>query len=159
MFIIMYAILNNWHIIMKKVLSMFVSLFVIFGFLAVNFNLVIAQWDRPESVGANFNNNCLTWMWQWCLTYETMIWMKDYQPGSGYTATSIAQDLVVSATYMVWTVLTIAIVYCWLKYIFASAWGKDPKDYWKRLIQAAIWAVLVWWAYAIVRLIQYIARW
>jgi hypothetical protein len=51
------------------------------------------------------------------------------------------------------------IVICWLWYIFSSASGKETSKYKKWLINAALWAVLVRWAYAIVRLIQYIARW
>lgn len=126
-------------------------------------NLSLAQWDAGE-VGVNIDKKeCLMWVWQNCFHYEKMMWIDDDQPWSGYTATSIAQDVVMSATYMVWTVLTIVIVICGLWYIFSSTWGKglfgkDPSEYKKWLINAALWAVLVWWAYAIVRLIQYIAR-
>ncbi len=108
--------------------------------------------------------DCLMWVGQDCFEYETMMWLSGYQPGEWYTATSIAQDVVVAATYMVWTVLTIIILICGLWYIFSSTWGKglfgkSPSDYKSWLIKAAIWAVLVRWAYGIVRLVQYIAKW
>ena len=95
---------------------------------------------------------CLTWVGEECLVIEI-------NPDNPATPESIAQDVVFSATYMVWTVLTIVIIVCWLWYIFSSASGKDTSKYKKWLISAAIWAVLVRWAYAIVRLIQYIAKW
>ena len=130
--------------------------------LSINFIWwwVLAQGKvKPWDAGINLSGDCLMWVWQNCFNYEGMLWLSGSQPGSGYTATSIAQDVVISATYMVWTVLTIVIIVCWLWYIFASASGKGTDKYKKWLISAAIWAILVRWAYAIVRLIQYIARW
>lgn len=72
---------------------------------------------------------------------------------------TLTQDVVYWATFMVWTVLTVAIIYCGLMYIFAARWGSDTSKYRKWLVDSAIGALLVWWAYAIVRLIQYIAKW
>ena len=143
---------------MKKILSTVLGIILAFSFFTVT-NISQAQ-EASKNVGVNIDNTeCLMWMGQDCFEYEKMMWIKDYQPGSWYTATSIAQDVVVSATYMVWTVLTIVIIVCWLWYIFSSASGKDTSKYKKGLVSAAIWAILVRWAYAIVRLIQYIARW
>ena len=71
---------------------------------------------------------------------------------------AIAQDILLSATYMVWTALTIVIIYCWLWYIFAARWWNDINKYKNWLKKAMIWVILVWWAYVIVRLIQYIAK-
>lgn len=142
---------------MKKLLSTILGIFLAFS-LFIMPNILLAQ--RAADVGVNIDKEwCLMWVWQDCFQYETMMWIKNYQPEAGYTATSVAQDVVMSATYMVWTVLTIVIIVCWLWYIFSSASGKDTKRYKDWLIYAAIWAVLVWWAYAIVRLIQYIAKW
>lgn len=141
---------------MKKILSVLLWMFIVLWFYAINSNFVLAQGE----VGINIDKKeCLMWIGQNCFHYEKMMWIADSQPWSGYTATSIAQDVVFSATYMVWTVLTIVIIVCWLWYIFSSASGKDTSKYRKWLVYAAIWAVLVRWAYAIVRLIQYIAKW
>ena len=121
-------------------------------------NKVPQQWSAASEVGINFNWDCLMWMWKWCFDYEKVIWIDEAQ-NPNITATSITQDVILSATYMVWTVLTIVIIWCGLWYIFASRDGKDVSKYKKWLISAAIWALLVRWAYAIVRLIQYIAQW
>ena len=142
---------------MKKIFSAILGVFLVFSLFIIP-NVLLAQ--QSSDVGINTDKpDCLMWMWQDCVEYEKIIWIKDYQPGSGYTATSIAQDVVVSATYAVWTILTIVIIVCWLWYIFSSASGKETSKYRKWLVSAAIWAILVRWAYAIVRLIQYIARW
>ena len=114
--------------------------------------------NKASDVGINLSDNCLMKMWTNCFDYEKLIWIDKTQ-NKNITAASIAQDVILSATYMVWTVLTIVIIYCGLMYIFASRDGKDVSQYKKWLIYAAIWALLVWWAYAIVRLIQYIAKW
>ena len=143
---------------MGKVGSLLLGLFTMF-FLVLLWNFVLASWDiyKNSGIWINFWDNCLTWMWKWCFDYEEMIWISKVQNGN-ITTTSIAQDVLLAATYMVWTVLTVVIIYCWLRYIFAAKWWKDPKEYKDWLISAAIWALLVRWAYAIVRLIQYIAK-
>lgn len=131
---------------------MVLSLF--FSLISLTLNTTYAQ----QEIGIDTSNNCLIWMWKWCFRYETVIGIDEVQHAN-YTAESIAQDIILSATYMVWTVLTIIIIICWLGYIFAARDGKDVSKYKKWLISAAIWAILVRWAYAIVRLIQYIAKW
>jgi hypothetical protein len=117
----------------------------------------------PEDVGVNkLKEGCLTGMGKWCFSYDAMIRWKDSQTtaiNKNRTVMTIAQDVILTATYMVWTVLTVILLYCWLMYIFAARWGKEPSKYKDWLVKAAIWAVLVRWAYAIVRLIQYIAQW
>lgn len=142
---------------MKKILSTVLGIFIAIS-LFIMPNMILAE-SAPPDVGINLTEDCLMWMGQNCFHYEKMMWIDDSQPD--YTATSIAQDVVLSATYMVWTVLTIIIIYCWLWYIFSSASGsgKDTSKYKKWLIYWAIWAVLVRWAYTIIRLIQYVAKW
>ena len=141
---------------MKKfILWMFTSIIVMCAFLMGNISLAQGSAD----VGINFNDWCLTWMWKWCFDYEKMIWI-DKKQNENITVTSIAQDVILAATYMVWTVLTLVIIYCGLRYIFeAKSWSWNVKPYKDWLIRAAIWALLVRWAYAIVRLIQYVAKW
>ena len=145
----------------KKLFYWLVWLTLILG---VNFIWwwVFAQQDVAEDVWINSKGSCLTGMWQWCMSYDTLIWGKDSQlteKNKDRTVMTIAQDVVLSATYMVWSVLTFILLFCWLMYIFASGNGKDPSNYKKWLIRAGIWAFLVRGAYAIVRLIQYIAKW
>ena len=120
-------------------------------------------WGSSSSdIGINLQWWCLTWMWEWCFKLDYLLWWKDSEiakRNDNRTVLTIAQDVVLAATYMVWTVLTIVLIYCWLMYIFSSWKWKDPSKYKKWLIYAAIWACLVRGAYAIVRLIQYIAKW
>ena len=149
---------------MKKILLL--SLFTIFSIIPL-WTSVLAQEkskDTPQTpqtssdIGIKFWNNCLKWMWRDCFDYEKMVWIEDSQPD--YTATSIAQDLIFAATYILWTVLTIIMIICGLWYIFAArSWSSNTSKYKTWLINAAIWAILVRWAYAIVRLVQYIAAW
>ena len=137
--------------------------------MVVSFNIIwwwaFAQQQTdgtPEDVGISREGSCLTGMWKWCFSYDNLIRWKDSkltQTNKKKTVMTIAQDVILGATYMVWTVLTGILLYCWLMYIFSSWSGKDPSSYKKWLISAAIWAVLVRWAYAMVRLIQYIAKW
>jgi len=120
-------------------------------------NIAFAQEETAEKIWITLKEDCLLWMCKWAFDYKKIVGFEEDQPD--ITATSIAQDVILAATYMVWTVLTLVIIYCWLMYIFAARWGKDTNAYKRWLISAAIWAVLVRWAYAIVRLIQYIAKW
>lgn len=141
---------------MKKfLLILFVLLFT---WLIMSF---FTKTNAQDDFGINLKGNCLTWVWDWCLDVEKLLF-----PGMEIDATNkrrsvktLVQDVAFWATYMVWTVLTIVIIYCGLMYIFAARWWNDTTKYRKWLIDAAIWALLVWWAYAIVRLIQYMAKW
>jgi len=161
---------------MKKLLISLISIFIV-SIPFISINTVFADepapetpWgtteteeekptEKPEDVWIDIiNEDCLMWMWQWCFDYEKAIWISDAQ-NPNISATSIVKDIIFAATYMVWTVLTIVIIRCGLGYILASRDGKDATKYRKWLVSAAIWAILVWWSYAIVRLIQYIARW
>jgi hypothetical protein len=105
----------------------------------------------------NLKDWCLTGMWRGCFDYEGIILPEESTTKP--TVTSIAQDIYYAATYMVWTVLTIVIIYCGLGYIIASRDWKDTNTYKKWLTNAAIGSLLVRWAYTIVRIIQYIAKW
>lgn len=136
---------------MKKIFSLLLWIFVAgLGFFQIN--IVDAK-----DVGINFKDKCLVWMWRHCFHYEKIMWIDEAQPD--YTAVSIAQDVIFAATYILWAVLTIVMIYCWLMYIFAARWGKDTSAYKKWLQNALIWSILVRWAYTIVRLVQYVAQW
>ena len=154
---------------MKKILYLWLSILVIISSIT---SISLAEDEKKDKtqnttpnlttqeteIGINLSDSCLRGVWKNCFEYEKLIWIAGKQE-TKYTATSIAQDVMYAATYAVWTVLTIVIIYCGLMYIYASRWGKDPSSYRKWLVYAAVWAILVWWAYAIVRLIQYVARW
>ena len=113
------------------------------------------QEQDKVNVGVYTKNECLVWMWTDCFKYEEMVWL----PIKERDTKSILQDIMLAANYMVGSVLTIVIIYCGLMYIFASWSWKDVSKYKKWLIYAWIWALLVWWAAVIVRVLQYIAKW
>jgi len=141
---------------MKKILSLSLILCLVWLIFFGVWELVMAA--DPSNVWINLSTECTMWMWKWCFSLGTTLGIAGDQP-KNVTVESIAQDTILAATYMVWTILTIVIIYCGLMYIFASRDGKDVSTYKKWLISAAIWALLVRWAYAIIRLIQYIAKW
>lgn len=127
------------------------------------FNLTMAaadetQWDKNW---ISATGQCIYWVWKWCFDYEKMMfsWSNLDNVNEHKTVLTVLQDVVLWATFMVWTVLMIVIIYCGLMYIFAAWDGKEPTKYKDWLKNAAIWALFVWWGYAIVRLIQYIAKW
>lgn len=138
---------------MKKILTVSIGLLSIILPFFVG-NITLAQQADSE---IKFDWGCLTGMWRNCFNYEEIIWIAE--AGTKPTATSIAQDVFYGATYMVWTILTIAIIRCGIWYILASQGWKDVNSYKKWLKNAAIWALLVRWAYTIVRLVQYVAKW
>ena len=133
-------------------------LFLLLWLLTISSTLFIPDKSFAQSVvGVNTWAECLMWMWKDCFVYQGIVGTGiDAQKRS---AKNVAQDVVMAATYMVGTVLTIVLLYCWLMYILSARSWKDPSKYKDWLINAWIWALLVWWAYAIVRLIQYIAKW
>ena len=123
-------------------------------------NLIFAQrWVD----GITNSRDCINGMWKWCFSFDNLVHWSGSQlakTNKNRTVMTIVQDVIFAATYIVWAVLTIIIIYCGLGYIFAARGGNTKVQSYKTwLINAGIWAVLVRWAYAIVRLIQYIAKW
>lgn len=126
------------QILYNCIIVLFLVLFTFCGIISAQEIIINTTWW------------CLTWVWTDCILINSE---------HNYTVESIVQDVIFAGTYMVWTVLTLVIIYCWLGYIFAARWWKKVNKYKDWLKKAMIWALLVWWAYAIVRLIQYIANW
>ena len=136
---LIHTLLTTWSSFMKKTLSIVIlSICAFLSFVSAQEIIIKTTWG------------CLTWVWNECLVINAE---------NDYTLESIAQDVIFAATYMLWTVLTLVIIYCWLWYIFAVRWWKDVNKCKNWLKNAMIWAILVWWAYSIVRLIQYVAQW
>ena len=68
------------------------------------------------------------------------------------------QDVVLSATMFIGTIVTIAIIVSGLMRIFAGASGKDPTKAKSWLINALIGLLIVVSSYLIIRLVQYIVK-
>lgn len=75
------------------------------------------------------------------------------------TSVSIfVQDVLLSATSFIWTVVTLALLVSWLMYVFS--WNDESlASRWKQWVKySLIWLVIVSFSYVIVRVVQYIAK-
>ncbi|AHB40841.1 hypothetical protein P148_SR1C00001G0023 [candidate division SR1 bacterium RAAC1_SR1_1] len=68
------------------------------------------------------------------------------------------QDILLSATFFIGTVVTIAIIVSGLMFVFAGATGKDPTKAKAGLKNSFIGLLLVVCSYSIIRVVQYIAK-
>lgn len=68
------------------------------------------------------------------------------------------QDVVLSATFFIGTVVTIALVVSGIMYILAASSGKSPDAAKKGIIGSLIGLLIVVSSYVIIRLVQYIAK-
>jgi len=76
-------------------------------------------------------------------------------------ATSVGlfvQDIVLSATFFIGTVVTIALVVSGIMFIMASSSGKDPANAKNGIIGSLVGLLIVVSSYVIIRLVQYIAK-
>ena len=72
--------------------------------------------------------------------------------------TLFVQDIILAATTFIGTILTIVFIVSGLMFIFAGATGKEPGTAKKGMINSIIGLVIVICSYAIIRLVQYIAK-
>ena len=147
---------------MKKILSFMLWLFGVFVF-GLNHNVLAQALPPTEGTAANpclnLSDDCLKGVGVDCFDYEKCIWI-DNPNNDNKTALEVIQDVVLWVTYAVWTILVIVLIYCGIKYIFAAWTSASEAAKLKRwMINAWIWALLVRWAYIIVKLVQYIAEW
>lgn len=116
--------------------------------------------STPSSFnGMTINEDCLTNGQCKFNIYDTLGIRKSVR--SEWDPTSVGlfvQDIVLSATFFIWTVVTVALMVSGLMYIFAAASGKDPSKAKKWITGALIWLVIVACSYFIIRLIQYLAK-
>jgi heme/copper-type cytochrome/quinol oxidase subunit 2 len=72
---------------------------------------------------------------------------------------NFVQDIILTATTFIWTVVVISLIVSWLLLVFAWADEKLAQK-WKNWIKfSLIWLVIVLFSYVIIQIIQYIARW
>jgi len=151
---------------MRKLFCILCSCLTIFPFLLAG-NLALAQ-EKEKSgptsttssqIWINLSDECVKWVWKWCFNTDKILWIR-VKSDDSTTVISVIQDVILAATWLVWTVLTLVLIYCGFMYIIASGWdswkASKMKDW---MIKAGIGALLVRCAYGIVRLIQYIAQW
>ena len=68
------------------------------------------------------------------------------------------QDVLLSATFFIGTILTIALIYSGIQYIMAGANGKEPTSAKSGIKNSIIGLLIVICSYSIIRLVQYIAK-
>jgi len=68
------------------------------------------------------------------------------------------QDVVLSATFFIGTLVTIALIVSGLMFIFAASSGKDPANAKQWIMWSLIGLLIVVSSYVIIRLVQYIAK-
>ncbi len=91
--------------------------------------------------------------------YDTLNIRQNARDKGDATSVGIfVQDAVLSATFFIGTVVTVAIIVSWLLYIFAAWSGKDPSNAKKWLIGSLVGLLIVVTSYIIIRLVQYIAK-
>jgi len=92
--------------------------------------------------------------------YDTLGIRKSVRDKDDPTSVGLfVQDIVLSATFFIGTLVTIALVVSGLMFIFAASSGKDPANAKKWITGSLIWLLIVVSSYVIIRLVQYIAKW
>lgn len=91
--------------------------------------------------------------------YDTLGIRKTVRDEGDATSVGLfVQDIVLSATFFIGTVVTVALIVSWLMFIFAASSGKDPANAKKGIVGSLIGLLLVVSSYVIIRLVQYIAK-
>ena len=86
--------------------------------------------------------------------YET-VGIRQDQPDT--EVNTFVQDIVLSATFFIGTVVAVALIYSGIQYISAKDDGAAKKAK-EGVKNALIWLALVMLSYTIIRLVQYVAR-
>ena len=68
------------------------------------------------------------------------------------------QDVILSTTFFIGTLITVALIVSGLMFIFAASSGKDPANAKKGIIGSLLGSLTVVPSYVIIRLVQYIAK-
>lgn len=136
--------------------------FFLLGIILLNTTFVLAQESQnlntpqPSAMGITLNENCiLNWQCKFNI-YEFLGIKKEIANAS--SPELFVQDILLSATFFIGTVVTVALIVSWLMYIFAAGSGKDPANAKKGIVGALIGLLLVVSSYVIIRLVQYIAK-
>ena len=91
--------------------------------------------------------------------YDTLgIRQSVRNPGDATSVGVFVQDIVLSATFFIGTLVTIALVVSGIMFIFAASSGKDPANAKKWIVGSLVGLLIVVSSYVIIRLVQYIAK-
>jgi hypothetical protein len=91
--------------------------------------------------------------------YDTLGIRKSARDKGDATSVGLfVQDVILSATFFIGTLVTVALIVSGLMYIFAASSGKDPANARKGIIGSLVGLLIVVSSYVIIRLVQYIAK-
>lgn len=122
-----------------------------------NIETTTPEWDETV-MGITMWPNCLK-NGQCSFKIYDLLWIKQDMPAESRTsATFFVQDILLAATFFIGTIITIALLRSGVMYILAWATNKDPSNAKNGIKYSIIWLLLVISSYAIIRLVQYIAK-
>jgi len=91
--------------------------------------------------------------------YDTLWIRKSVRNEEDATSVGLfVQDIVLSATFFIGTLVTIALIVSGIMFIFAASSGKDPANAKNWIIGSLVGLLIVVSSYVIIRLVQYIAK-
>lgn len=140
---------NMWKIKNKfKYVFLFLTLILFNGFFI---NIVFGI----DDAGIDISTECLS-NWQCGMRTNELLNIRDSEPAD---TKIFIQDIILTATTFIWTVVVISLIVSWLMLIFAWADEKMAQK-WKNWLKfSLIWLVIVLFSYVIIQVIQYVVRW
>ena len=107
----------------------------------------------------NMNQTCLI-NWQCKFDIYQTLWIRQSMPAETRSSPWIfIQDIILSATFFVGTLITWVLIISWLLFVFAWINGNLAAKAKKWITWSLIWLLFVVWSYAFVRLIQFLITW
>ena len=141
---------------------LFIALLTIIGWFITIPTSAEPNWTNPDCPGGicGTTEDFANWTAQFDIYWA--LWMAHKSKTEGGKETSVMtfiQDIILAATYFIWTVVTVALIVSWLLFVFSwadSSLRNRAKSWFK---YALIWLVIVTLSVVIVRAIQFIAKW
>lgn len=126
------------------------------GWSIINWQCVV---NNAWNMWIEMNPDCLI-NWQCKFDIYQTLWIRQSLPRETRSSPWIfIQDIILSATFFVGTLITAVLIISWLLYVFAwvNAGLADKAKKW--ITWSLIWLLFVVWSYAFVRLIQFLVTW
>jgi hypothetical protein len=114
-------------------------------------------WQSSQTRGIEMDQKCLL-NWQCGFNIYEFLGIRE-SISDNDSPELFVQDILLSATFFIGTVVTIALIVSGLMFIFAGASGKDPTTAKAGIKNSLIGLLIVVCSYSIIRVVQYIAKW
>lgn len=172
------AIVSKYLFCTKTPMKKIMSIIILYSILIINWSMVFGQTD-PCWWNGIYNattDSCENPDWSSVMgitcsedqlvngqcklnIYDTLGIRKSVRNDGDPTSVGLfVQDIILSATFFIGTLVTIALIISGLMFIFAASSGKDPANAKKGIIGSLVGLVIVASSYIIIRLVQYIAK-